>query len=220
MISRDAFFISIEGVDGAGKSSHIPTVVQTLADLGFEVVQTREPGGTPYGENLRETALREPSTPLAETLLMYSIRAQHVEEVIAPALERGAVVVCDRFSDSSWAYQGGGKGVSPDTLAALDKMASGDIRPGLTLLFDVPPEVRKQRLQLTGKVADKFEGQDDTFFDNVRRAYLNRAKANHRIKIIDATVSLEQVSEAVKSAIIAHVSSYGMQPKAKTRPKV
>lgn len=210
MTRSEKFFISVEGVDGAGKSSHIPTIAKALSSLGFEVVETREPGGTPLGEQLRELMLNTPMTPKTETMLMFALRAQHVEEVIIPALERGAVVVCDRFSDSSWAYQGGGKNVHPDILTELEKIAHPDIRPGLTLLFDVPPEVSRQRLGKTGKTPDKFESEDDGFFERVRKKYLARAAGNHRIKVIDATRSIEEIADETKRIISEHVQKFQM----------
>ncbi len=203
-------FITIEGVDGAGKSSHVEAIVRLLTEGGFSVVHTREPGGTSLGERLREMLLHEPMSPEAETMLMFSARKEHLDSKILPALSSGSFVVCDRFSDSSWAYQGGGKNVSWELLASLEKMTHGDLQPGLTLLFDLPVEVSLERLSKTGKEPDKFESMGEDFFQRVRRAYHDRAKRNHRIRVIDSSRPIEEVAEQTLSILREHLGKYGL----------
>lgn len=202
-----ARFISIEGVDGAGKSTHVTAIIESLRRLGHEVVHTREPGGTPMAERLRELALYHPMSAETEAMLMFASRKDNIESVIRPALERGAFVVSDRFTDSSWAYQGGGKGVSSEFLGQLEKMTVGDLRPGLTFLFDLPVEVSLARLQLTGKTPDKFESQDAAFFHRVREAYQARARANPAMSVIDSDQTIERIAQDVQDRLGAYVSS-------------
>jgi dTMP kinase len=197
-------FITIEGVDGAGKSTHVVKLVQQLKDLGYDVVHTREPGGTDLGENLRNIALHAPMSALTETMLMFASRNEHLEQVIRPALAAGKVVVCDRFTDSTWAYQGGGKGVPTSFLAAQEALVHGDLLPGLTLLFDLPVEVSLQRLVKTGKIPDKFEAEGMAFHQNVRDAYLKRAK-DSRFKIVDSSKSVEVISQQVDQVLVSHL---------------
>lgn len=179
--------ITVEGIDGAGKSTHLPWLKENLEARGHRAWVTREPGGTPLGERLRELLLQEPMTPLAETLLMFAARREHCEREIWPRLEQGVWVVCDRFSDATYAYQGGGHGVSGERIAALEQWTLGDFRPDLTLLFDVPVAVGRERLG-DGRALDKFERQQPGFFERVRAAYLARAAAAPaRFRVIDST---------------------------------
>ena len=160
MPERNGRFITLEGIDGAGKSTHVGWLVEHLAVTGHEVVATREPGGTPLGEELRELLLTAPMTHDSEALLMFAARREHLEQVIRPALARGAWVVCDRFTDATYAYQGGGHGVARERIRMLEDWVHGDCQPDLTLLFDVPPAVSRARLakaQREGRALDKFE---------------------------------------------------------------
>ena len=194
--------ITVEGIDGAGKSTHLPWVEEKLEGRGHRTWVTREPGGTPLGERLRELLLQEPMTQLAETLLMFAARREHCEREIWPRLERGIWVICDRFSDATYAYQGGGHGVSERRIAALEQWVIGDFRPDLTLLFDVPAEVGRERLA-DGRALDKFERQQADFFERVRAAYLARAAAEpSRFRIVDSTRSPAAV-RAELAAILA-----------------
>jgi dTMP kinase len=180
-------FITLEGVDGAGKSSHIQFIADAVAASGRHVIVSREPGGTDLAERLRRTILEEPMEAAAETLLLFAARADHVRRVIAPALEAGTWVVCDRFSDATAAYQGAGKGVPMDFILRLGEAAHPGLRPDRTLLFDCAYEVARQRLGASGKELDRFEREDAAFFERVRNAYLALAKADpERIRVIDA----------------------------------
>lgn len=190
-------FITLEGMDGAGKSTHIPTIIQTLQAQGRVVVSTREPGGTGLGERLRELLLHQGMTPETETLLMFAARNEHIAQVIAPALARGDWVLSDRFTDASFAYQSGGRGVASSKIAALEQWVQGDLQPDMTLLFDVPVEVSVERLA-NARQPDKFEAESAEFFARIRNAYLQRA-AQHpqRFRIVDANRPLDEVSASV-----------------------
>jgi dTMP kinase len=190
-------FITLEGIDGAGKSTHVGFVAERIASRGHRVVATREPGGTAVGEKLRALLLHETMTHDSEALLMFAARREHLESLIRPALARGDWVVCDRFTDATYAYQGGGHGVSLDRIAELERWIHGDRQPDLTFLFDVPPAVSRARLDQAksgGRNLDKFEREADAFFERVRRVYLDRADAEpHRFRIIDSTRPLDEV---------------------------
>jgi dTMP kinase len=190
-------FITLEGIDGAGKSTHAAWLAEVLVARGRRVVATREPGGTPLGERLRDLLLSEPMTHDSEALLMFAARREHVEHVIRPALARGDWVLCDRFTDATHAYQGGGHGVDGTFIAELEVWVHGDCRPDLTLLFDVPVEVASGRLARNardGRVLDKFEREERAFFTRVRDAYLARAAAEpSRFRVIAADRSVEAV---------------------------
>lgn len=217
MENINARFISIEGVDGAGKTTHVDAIVDTLRRLGHEVVKTREPGGTPMAERLRELALYHPMSAETETMLMFASRKDHIESVIRPALERGAFVVCDRFTDSSWAYQGGGRGVSSELLTQLESITLQGMKPALTLLFDLPVEVSLARLKLTQKIPDKFESQSADFFHQVRQAYQARAKANPAIKTINSDQTIKQISQDVQERLRDYMSALPPAPNVKKR---
>ena len=199
-------FITLEGMDGAGKSTHIPTIIALLEkkQIGskqLEVVSTREPGGTILGEQLRILLLHEDMHPETETLLMFAARREHISQVIAPALARGAYVVSDRFTDATYAYQCGAKGVLQFKIEQLEAWVQNDLQPNLTLLFDVPAEVSLQRLA-SARAPDKFEREDLAFFEKLREAYLTRALANPaRFRVIDANQSLDNVKKLVEKAI-------------------
>ncbi|MCC7326000.1 MAG: dTMP kinase [Burkholderiales bacterium] len=190
-------FITLEGVDGAGKSTHAVWLTQAIAAAGHPVTATREPGGTPLGERLRELLLNHPMTHDTEALLMFAARREHVEQVIRPALARGDWVVCDRFTDATYAYQAGGHGVSRARIAELEAFVHGDCQPDLTILFDVPPAVSRERLlraQAAGRTLDKFESEQQAFFERVRAAYLERAAADpQRFRVVDSSRPLERV---------------------------
>jgi len=183
-------FITLEGIDGAGKSTHAAWLVAALRERGLRVVATREPGGTGLGEALREILLHRPMTHDCEALLMFAARREHVLQVIEPALARGECVVCDRYTDATYAYQGGGHGVSLELIATLERLLHPDCNPDLTLLFDVPEAVSRQRLrrqQAKGRELDKFEREAEAFFERVRNAYLERAAAEPaRFRVIDS----------------------------------
>jgi dTMP kinase len=184
-------FITLEGVDGAGKSTHVAFLAERIRAAGHGVVTTREPGGTALGEALRDLVLGMPMSHETETLLMFAARREHLERVIRPALARGDWVLCDRYTDATWAYQGGGHGVDGALIGALEKHVHDDCRPDLTILFDVPPSVSRERLeraQSHGRALDKFEREDASFTERVRAAYLARARAEpKRFRIVDST---------------------------------
>ena len=197
--SRRGRFITLEGVDGAGKSTHIPWIAQRLREAGHSVVVTREPGGTALAETLRGLVLCEPMSPLAETLLLFAARADHVQRIIAPALERGEWVVCDRFGDATIAYQGGGKGVPASLIAQLAESAHGALRPDRTLVFDCSYEVSRERLQAAGRAPDRFEAEGRVFFERVRAAYAKLAQDEPgRVKLVDGAGSIEQIRKALE----------------------
>lgn len=196
-------FITLEGMDGAGKSTHIPTILQLLADRGREVVSTREPGGTPLGEELRELLLHREMHVETESLLMFATRAEHLQQVILPALQRDAIVVSDRFTDASYAYQCGARGLPLHKMQQLEQWVQGDLQPDVTLLFDVPVEVSVQRLA-GARTPDKFEAQGAAFFARLREQYLQRAaQYPERFRVINAHRSLEEVKESVKEIILS-----------------
>jgi dTMP kinase len=196
-------FISFEGVDGAGKSTHVGAVAQYLRDRGLHVVTTREPGGTPLGEKLRELLLHEPMHLETEALLMFAARREHIAQVILPAIHRGDWVISDRFTDASFAYQGGGRQLALDKLQSLEQWVHADLQPDLTLLFDVPLEVARGRLS-SGRTLDKFEQEKDDFFQRVRDVYLMRAHSfASRIKVIDSTLPVAEVSAQVEQCVAA-----------------
>ena len=194
-------FITLEGMDGAGKSTHIANIIATLQARGHEVVSTREPGGTALGERLRELILHENMHAETETLLMFAARREHIASVILPALQRGAYVLSDRFTDATYAYQCGAKGVEAGKIQILEQLVQGDLQPDVTLLFDVPVEVSIQRLA-NARAPDKFERENADFFKRIRNAYLQRATENpERFRVIDANRPLEEVKQLVEDII-------------------
>jgi dTMP kinase len=185
--------ITLEGVDGAGKSTHIPTIADLLRARGKEVLVTREPGGTSLGEKLRELLLHHPMHAETETLLMFAARCEHLEVVIKPALERGVYVISDRFTDASFAYQCGGRGVAASKVQQLENWVQGTFQPHLTLLFDVPVSVSTQRLS-GARDPDRFERESGEFFQRIREAYLQRAvQFPERFRVIDSGRSLGDI---------------------------
>lgn len=192
---KPARFITLEGVDGAGKSTHLRFIADAVAAAcGRPVIVTREPGGTDLAERLRRAILDEPMDPMAETLLIFAARAHHVRNIIRPALEAGSWVVCDRFHDATYAYQGAGKGVPAELIERLSEAAHAGLRPDRTLVFDCAYEVARQRLSSAGKALDRFEREDRAFFERVRDAYLARARAEPaRMRIIDAAADVATI---------------------------
>lgn len=200
-MGRRGRFITLEGIDGAGKSSHLEFLRARSADRGVEVLVTREPGGTSFGAALREVILHHPAAPLAEAVAMFADRASHVDEVIEPALAAGRWVVCDRFSDSTYAYQCGGRGLDREAVAALERLVHPHLQPDATFLFDLDPREAAARQRLRTSAADKFERETEDFFRRVREAYLERARANPgRIHVIDASGGVDAVRERLARA--------------------
>lgn len=202
--------ITFEGIDGAGKSTHLAWLAHFLQDKGVEVVITREPGGTTLGEQLRQLLLDHRQAMHAETeaLLMFAARREHLDKIILPALERGAWVISDRFTDASFAYQGGGRGVPLARLEILEQWVQGNFSPDLTLYFDVPVTISRQRLQ-SARVADRFELEPDPFFERVRQAYLQRASQfPERIRVVDGSLPLVEVKTAVAEVMEEFWSSH------------
>ena len=204
-------FVSIEGGEGAGKSTVLRALREALAADGDEVICTREPGGTPLAELIRGLLLdpgHEPARPDTELLLMFAARAQHVRETIVPALERGAWVISDRFTDSSYAYQGGGRGIEPTRIAALEAAHVG-IAPAITLLLDLGVAQGRERARGRDAFPDRIEAEQDAFFERVRSAFLARAQVEpQRIRVIDATRSADVVAaEAVQALRAARVAA-------------
>jgi dTMP kinase len=191
-------FVTLEGVDGAGKSTHVQFIADALRAGGRHVVVTREPGGTELAEQIRKTVLKERMEPIIGTLLIFAGRADHVARVIEPALAAGSSVVCDRFTDSTIAYQGAGEGVPRDLIDRLAQAAYRGLSPDRTLIFDVPYTVSTQRLQISGKQPDRFEREDHAFVERVRGAYLAIAKAEPaRARVIDASADIAQIRKAI-----------------------
>ncbi|MEO8755457.1 MAG: dTMP kinase [Casimicrobiaceae bacterium] len=198
-------FITLEGVDGAGKSTHVPWLADAIRARGHAVTATREPGGTPLGEQLRELLLRMPMTHDTEALLMFAARREHVEQVIRPALGRGDWIVCDRFTDATYAYQGGGHGVPSARIAELAHFVHADCEPDVTILFDVPLAVSRERLQRArahGYAPDKFESEQQDFFERVRNTYLALAAAEPtRFRVVDSSQPLSDVRAALHAIL-------------------
>jgi dTMP kinase len=202
MVSYSGKFITLEGMDGAGKSTHIPTIIKLLENRGLEVVSTREPGGTSLGEKLRTILLHDEMHAETETLLMFAARREHIAQVITPALKRGAYVLSDRFTDATYAYQCGAKHVDVNKVKQLENWVQGELQPDLTLLFDVPVSVSMQRLS-NARSPDKFESEGTVFFENLRQVYLDRAgEYPARFRVINADQSLDTVKALVEEAIL------------------
>jgi len=196
-MSTPGKFITLEGVDGAGKSTHLGFVADWLRQQGREVIVTREPGGTPLGETLRELLLHREMDADTELLLMFAARQAHLAALILPALARGAWVLSDRFTDASYAYQCGGRGIAVERIAALEAWVQRGFVPDLTLLFDVPAEVAEAR-RSAARAADRFEREADSFFNRVRNAYLDRARAEPaRMHVLDARQSIETLQAEI-----------------------
>lgn len=194
-------FITFEGIDGAGKSTHLAYVADLLREAGRTVVVTREPGGTPLGEKLRELLLHEKMHLETEALLMFAARREHLAEVIEPALARGDWVISDRFTDATFAYQGGGRRLSLEKLDALEQWVHPDLQPDLTLLFDVPLDVARARLE-AAREPDKFEREKADFFESTRKEYLRRAEQfPQRFRIIDSTRAIAEIQAELRQMV-------------------
>jgi dTMP kinase len=195
-------FITLEGIDGAGKSSHLAWIAERLRRAGRDVVVTREPGGTPLGEKLREILLRDSMDAGSETLLMFAARQAHLAQVVRPALARGAWVVSDRFTDATFAYQGGGRGFPLDKLRILEAWVQERLQPDLTLYFDVPVSTGQARLKQVQGTPDRFEREDAAFHERVRAAYLERAgQFPERFRVIDAAQSVAEVKVKLENIL-------------------
>jgi len=211
-MSERGRFITVEGGEGVGKTTQLDNIRAALGKAGFEVVMTREPGGTPRAEKIREVLLAttpEPMPPLCELLLMFAARCTHIENVIRPALARGAWVVCDRFTDATYAYQGGARGMPAEQIAMLEAAVQGSLRPDLTLLLDAPVDLALSRAKArnAGTSTDRFELERAAFFEKVRDTYLARAmKEPLRFRVIDAGRALAAVTADVRHAIDEYVA--------------
>ena len=210
MIMSKAKFITFEGVDGAGKSTHLAWFAEALRRRGPDVLVTREPGGTPLGEQLREILLNQPMSIGTEALLMFAARLEHIEQVIKPALHAGKWVISDRFSDASFAYQGGGRGLDWDKLSQLEQWVHPDLQPDLTLFFDVPVEVARQRLRSPDNTRpsntslDRFEQEQAEFFERVRAGYHKRVQQSpQRYIVIDAAQHMGNVKQKLEEIVLS-----------------
>jgi dTMP kinase len=203
---QQGLFITLEGVEGAGKSTLMAYVSETLSDAGNEVLLTREPGGTKTGEQIREILLDKNNVAVTddtELLLMFAARAQHINEVITPALASGKIVLCDRFTDASYAYQGGGRGIDLSRIQILEDWVQQGLKPNLTLLFDIDIEAGLRRASNRSE-ADRFEQEEISFFERIRKCYLERAKNEpERFRVIDASQSLEHVKQQIQDVLKA-----------------
>lgn len=197
-------FITLEGMDGAGKSSHVAWIADWLRARGHRVRVTREPGGTPLGEQLRTLVLGESMDLRTETLLVFAARQEHLVKLIRPALESGEWVLSDRFTDATYAYQGRGRGIPSGDVERLEQWVQGDFRPDATLYFDLPVEVARARLAGMQAAPDRFEREDTDFFERVRAAYLERARLDpERIHVVDASQALEDVKKSVEDVLVS-----------------
>ena len=203
-MARRGQFITFEGTEGVGKSTQLANAADALKGLGVDVVVTREPGGTPMAESIRELLLAPRDESVDETtelLLMFAARAQHLNTRILPALERGQWVLCDRFTDATFAYQGGGRGVSSERIAMLVNLVQGAVRPDHVILLDAPVETGMKRARSRGDL-DRFEQEAVSFFQRIRDTYLDRAQAApERYSVVDASASLEQVTASIRDLV-------------------
>ena len=219
-MTKKAPFITIEGVDGAGKSSHMPTILAPLERAGFKVLLTREPGGTELGSALRAHLKQSDMDQKTAALIAFADRNEHLEQKIRPALANGTAVVSDRFTDSTYAYQGGGDGCDWGVIETLEKLVHGDLSPNLTLFFDLPNQVAETRrnnrsAQMSEEVKDKFDEKPLDWFEKVRNAYLERRAADpERFATIDASGTLEQVAEQVERAMNTFMARWDSKPRA------
>lgn len=196
-------FITFEGIDGAGKSTHIETVTEILRKRGLTVITTREPGGTPLGELLREVVLNQAMHLETEALLMFASRREHIAQVITPALERGDWIISDRFTDATFAYQGGGRGLEREKLEQLEQWVHPGLQPDMTFLFDVPLDVARARLERS-RILDKFEHENERFFFATRTEYLRRAAENPaRFRLIDSTQPIQKVKVMLEQYLVS-----------------
>jgi dTMP kinase len=195
-------FITLEGIDGAGKSTHLQSIAEFVGSRGFPCIVTREPGGTALGERIRALLLDTPMHPETETLLMFAARREHLATVVEPQISAGTWVICDRFTDATFAYQGAGRGVAETKLLALEQWTQAGRQPDLTLLFDLPTEIGRQRSR-ADRQPDRFERERDEFFQRVRQGYLRRAAAfPERIKTIDASGTVAEIKKSLEYIIL------------------
>ncbi|KPK37705.1 MAG: thymidylate kinase [Gammaproteobacteria bacterium SG8_47] len=210
MATQRGYFITVEGIEGVGKSTNLEFVQRWIGGRGKSLVTTREPGGTPLGEQIRGLLLDHRQSAMGddtELLLMFAARAQHLHEVIKPALANGDWVLCDRFTDATYAYQGGGRGIDLARISVLENWVQGSLRPDLTLLLDVPVELGLARVHQRGE-RDRFEREQQVFFERVRETYLKRARQEqHRYRIIDASLALDQVQAQLATTLEQWVAS-------------
>ena len=203
-MSQRGLFITVEGGEGAGKSTAMAFLEPALREAGVDLLCTREPGGTRLGERLREILLapaESPVDPMAELLMIFAARAQHISERVLPALQRGQWVLCDRFTDASYAYQGAGRRLGDEKISLLEDLVQGELRPDLTLLLDAPVELGLERARGRGAL-DRFEQEDIAFFERVRSAYLSRARrSSGRYRVINAAADLDEVQQALKAVL-------------------
>ena len=191
-------FITLEGVDGAGKTTHIEFIKNYLSNLNINYVMTREPGGTGLGEKLRDILLHDEMNPQTETMLMFAARNEHIDKVIRPNLMKGTIVISDRFTDATYAYQAGGKGVKDEKIDILQKWVQEDLRPDLTFLFDLSVEISIERLNKTRKL-DKFEREDKSFHKKIREKYLTLVEASpERFCVLNSEASIEKIQNQIK----------------------
>ena len=204
MKNDHGIFISLEGIEGAGKSTHLSFIASQLEKSGREVLSTREPGGTPLGEQIRHILLLQKPMAIdsmSELLLMFAARAQHIREIIRPALHNGQIVLCDRFTDSSYAYQGGGRGIPAETISQLARIVQADLKPDITLLFDVPVVTGLERA-CKNREADRFEKETIAFFQTVRNTYLTIAESEpERVKIINTDTDIDTVQSRISEIL-------------------
>lgn len=208
-------FITLEGGEGVGKTTNVRFLVEYLKARGLEVVQTREPGGSPQAERIRQLLLtpttEDPLVADAELLLMFAARAQHLAATIFPALARGAIVVCDRFTDATYAYQGAARGLSSERIAVLETFVQKGLQPDLTLLLDMPVSEAHRRVEARGQPLDRFESEAVTFFERVRKGYLNRAaEAKERMVVVNAAVPLEDVQSRLAATLDEYLACWGL----------
>ena len=205
---KETLFITLEGVEGAGKSSLMDYISELFTSTGHEVIQTREPGGTRTGEQIREILLDSNNIGLesnTELLLMFAARMQHLEEVIKPALASDQIVICDRFTDASYAYQGGGRGIQESRIQSLEDWVQEGLKPDITLLFDLDVEVGLRRAGKRSQ-ADRFEQEDILFFERIRSCYLERAKKeSSRFRIIHSGENMENVKQQIQNVLKKHL---------------
>lgn len=204
-MAQRGIFITVEGGEGVGKSTNIAFVAELLRTAGIDLVTTREPGGTALAESIRQLLLQRETEPVAEMtelLLVFAARAQHLDRVIEPALSAGRWILCDRFTDATYAYQGGGRGLDSGVIGALEQLVQRELRPDLTLLLDAPVEVGQARAAARGE-ADRFESEQRVFFERVRAAYRQRAQREpQRFRVIDAAQPLAAVQQQLRSALL------------------
>jgi|SRR5699024_7407247 len=207
-MTQQGLFLTLEGVDGAGKSTHIPFMKQLLQEHNISVVVTREPGGTPLGESLRELLLQQPMRLKTECLLMFAARNEHTQTRILPALKKGQWVLCDRFTDASYAYQGGGRALGTEQIRVLEQWVHAGLQPDRTWLFDVPLDLARQRM-LNTRVLDRFEKEDVDFFLRTQQAYYDRVHQDpQRFYMVDASKDIQTIQNQLKKELLALIECW------------